>query len=107
MFYIPFVRTLREQSQEAVNQSSIIPQERVIKYIASGNYKWSTFEVDTTDRAKPIVRIEVMIDGRPAHQIEIEGEPVKLFSSTALGALIPTGFKEIFDRIGMQPSRWF
>jgi alkaline phosphatase D len=58
MFYVPFIRTLRMRSDEVVrtmrtqNKPNIegiedtvamveeIPRERVLKYIASGNYKW-------------------------------------------------------------------
>lgn len=58
MFYIPFVRTLKSQSEglvvrkrEVVNVlengtavtetiAEEVPQERVLKYIADGNYKW-------------------------------------------------------------------
>lgn len=49
MFYIPFIRTLRQASESTVNSTKVvdgekiveeIPQERVLKYIAQGNYKW-------------------------------------------------------------------
>lgn len=57
MFYVPFFRTLRMQSEEIVQRKRTdlniteegpqvvttvedIPKERVLKYIASGNYKW-------------------------------------------------------------------
>ncbi|THG96831.1 hypothetical protein EW026_g5077 [Hermanssonia centrifuga] len=80
MFYVPFVRTLRMVSQttvktikEVVNaiegentttfEEEEVPQEQVLKYIAKGNYKWSSFEVDTRDPQHPVVYLEVMIDG--------------------------------------------
>lgn len=58
MFYIPFVRTLKSQSEDVVirkreiasvleNGTTVtetiteeVPQEKVLKYIAEGNYKW-------------------------------------------------------------------
>lgn len=49
MFYIPFFRTLKKESESTVNRTKVvggeevvveIPQERVLKYIAQGNYKW-------------------------------------------------------------------
>lgn len=58
MFYVPFVRTLKMESQEkvervhrvvTVDEEGIervaehveeVPQEKVLKYIAQGNYKW-------------------------------------------------------------------
>jgi alkaline phosphatase D len=57
MFYVPFVRTLKKASEavvqrvkteivstddgeEVVTTRYEIPQERVLRYIASGNYKW-------------------------------------------------------------------
>lgn len=39
---------------------------------------------------------------------EIIGTPVKLQATTAaLGAYVASGLKDVLDRIGMQPSRWF
>lgn len=57
MFYVPFFRTLKKTSDamvsrvktevvstddgdEVVNTKYEIPQEKVLRYIASGNYKW-------------------------------------------------------------------
>ena len=53
MFYIPFFRTLQSESKRLVERvttvndtdksgtvSEWIPEERVMKYIATGNYKW-------------------------------------------------------------------
>ena len=103
MFYVPFFRTLKktsdamiqrvktevvstEDGKEVVRTKYEIPQEKVLRYIASGNYKWSApnlsirvscldciiprsaFEVDTRDLAKPTLKLEVMIDGSAAYQ---------------------------------------
>jgi len=84
-----------------------IPQEKVLRYIASGNYKWSAFEVDTRDLEKPTLKLEVMIDGSAAYHLTIAGKPVKLHSSTALGALVPQSFNKMFHKMGLRPSRWF
>lgn len=57
MFYVPFVRTLRNASEntvktireyvetvDGVETTELVeeehPQEEVIKYVAEGNYKW-------------------------------------------------------------------
>ena len=105
MFYVPFFRTLKKTSdatvprvktevvatgdgEELVVTKYEIPQEKVLRYIASGNYKWSVmcmdirvslltvsqhiirsaFEVDTRDLEKPTLKLEVMIDGSAAYQ---------------------------------------
>ncbi|KAI0373348.1 hypothetical protein BV20DRAFT_963192 [Pilatotrama ljubarskyi] len=125
MFYVPFIRTLKPRSEEVVNKTreevvvkedgaqevvkyvEEVPREKVIKYIAEGNYKWATIEVDTRDYSHPIVRVEIVIDGKPAYHLEVLGKPVKLQSTTALGAFVPQSFKGMLDRIGLTPSRWF
>jgi alkaline phosphatase D len=57
MFYVPFVRTLRMASKETIRRTKTeimlteegeeivtteyeVPQERVLRYIGAGNYKW-------------------------------------------------------------------
>jgi alkaline phosphatase D len=124
MFYVPFFRTLKktsdamiqrvktevvstEDGKEVVRTKYEIPQEKVLRYIASGNYKWSAFEVDTRDLAKPTLKLEVMIDGSAAYHLTIAGKPVKLHSSTALGALVPPSFNKMFHKMGLRPSKWF
>ncbi|KAI0648220.1 PhoD-like phosphatase-domain-containing protein [Trametes meyenii] len=125
MFYVPLIRTLRPRSEEVVNKTrervvvneegseeveryvEEVPREKVLRYIAEGNYKWSTIEVDTRDYSHPVVKVEIMIDGKPAYHLDILGKPVKLQSTTALGALVPQSFKGVLDRIGLKPSRWF
>ncbi|KAK7049214.1 hypothetical protein VNI00_005815 [Paramarasmius palmivorus] len=126
MFYIPFVRTLTKESNATVtkefqitqqdengNQTIVthtqeIPRERVIKYVPEGNYKWSTFEVDTRDHDKPTLRVELMVNGKPAYNYEIVGAPVQLqSSSTAIGAFVASGVKDFFSKIGMSPGKWF
>ncbi|KAF7338542.1 Alkaline phosphatase D [Mycena venus] len=141
MFDIPFVRTLRMQSEETVAQNHSemvvteegpvyvtetvqVPKERVVKYMARGNVKWqvmrilslyiiehhfrSSFEMDTRDLTRPVLRIEVVIDGKVKYREELVGSPVKLQSSNALGVFVTHGIKDMFQRIGLSnPSRWF
>ncbi|EIW60738.1 uncharacterized protein TRAVEDRAFT_146378 [Trametes versicolor FP-101664 SS1] len=125
MFYVPFIRTLKPRSEEVVNKTreevvlledgtqevvkhvDEIPRENVIRYIAEGNYKWASLEVDTRDYSHPVVRVEIMIDGKPAYHLEVVGKPVKLQSTTSLGALVPQSFKGVLDRIGLKPNKWF
>ncbi|KAL0578425.1 hypothetical protein V5O48_003575 [Marasmius crinis-equi] len=98
MFYIPFVRTLQSASSATVTkeftitkedeegnpivvtETEEVPRERVLKYIAEGNHKW----------------------------LELPGYPVQLQStSTALGAFVASGVKDLFNKIGMHPGSWF
>ncbi|KAI0340220.1 hypothetical protein BDW22DRAFT_450134 [Trametopsis cervina] len=123
MFYIPFVRTLKLASENTVrsakNETKLvegeevttvvgdIPQEQVEKYIAEGNYKWSAFEVDTRDAQHPVVKLEVVIDGLSAYQLEIRGQPVEIKTTAALANVIPSGIMGVLDKIGLKPSNWF
>ncbi|KAF7304625.1 hypothetical protein MKEN_01176400 [Mycena kentingensis (nom. inval.)] len=118
---IPFFRTLRMRSNETVSRlqavqtengtvSEIVevPKERVVKYLARGNSKWTSFEVDSRDLRRPTLRLETVIEGKVRYREEIVGSPVKLaLSSDALGAYVVSGLKDVFNKIGIQPSRWF
>ncbi|KAJ3814294.1 PhoD-like phosphatase-domain-containing protein [Lentinula aff. lateritia] len=84
-----------------------VPKERVIKNIPEGNYKWASIEVDTRNPERPILNLEVVIDGKPSYQYEVVGVPVKLQGSTALGAFVTTNMKDILKKIGLQPAKWF
>ncbi|KAH9056623.1 PhoD-like phosphatase-domain-containing protein [Lactarius vividus] len=122
MFYVPLVRTLRAASEAVVRRTrprivdeenppelvvEEVPTERVLKYLPIGNYKWSTFEIDTRNPEHPKLNVEVVIDGKVAYNLPISGTPVKLKSSTALGSMMSDSFKEILDRVGLSPNRWF
>ncbi|SJL00135.1 uncharacterized protein ARMOST_03447 [Armillaria ostoyae] len=124
MFYIPLYRTLKMQGAELVTRTKHklnmsddgpeyiaveeqIPAENVFKYIPSGNYKWSTIEVDTTDSEKPILRLKLTVDGKTAFSYTLDGTPVKIHSSTALGVFVSTGIKDVFNKFGIHPSKWF
>ncbi|KAI0956901.1 hypothetical protein AcW1_005469 [Taiwanofungus camphoratus] len=125
MFYVPFIRTLRMKSEGIVHKrrevvslgengtsevttvTEEIPQELVLKYVGKGNYKWSSIEVDTRNQEHPTVLVQIMIDGAEAYKLTVVGKPVKLRSSTTLGAYVPQSFKGVLDRIGLKPSRWF
>ncbi|KAF5372929.1 hypothetical protein D9758_001787 [Tetrapyrgos nigripes] len=125
MFYIPLVRTLSMESTargvKAVQEFNVtedgtkvstmviypVPQEKVVRYIAQGNYKWSAIDVDTRDRQRPLLKVDVVVDGQVQYQQEIVGTPVTIQSSSALGVFVAHGVKDIFNRIGIQPSRWF
>ncbi|KAN0141369.1 PhoD-like phosphatase domain containing protein [Lactarius tabidus] len=122
MFYVPLVRTLRAASEAVVSRTRLrivdedsppeqvveeVPTERVIKYLPIGNYKWSTIEIDTRNPEHPKLNLEVVIDGKVAYKLSISGTPVKLRSSTALGSMVSDSFKEILDRVGLSPNRWF
>lgn len=85
MFYLPLVRTLKTYSAETVKRTNYevlltddgpevveveehIPKERVLQYIPEGNVKWSTIEVDSTKKTRPVLRLETWIDGKVAYE---------------------------------------
>ncbi|RXW18099.1 hypothetical protein EST38_g7754 [Candolleomyces aberdarensis] len=122
MFYIPFVRTLKLQSEDVVQRTRTevtltedgpqvetfdeeIPREKVLEYIARGTVKWSSIEVDTTNKTRPLLRLETWIDGRVAYQAETVGSPVK-FASKAL-TYVPSSIKQLLEKIGFQSKQWF
>ncbi|KAJ3490705.1 hypothetical protein NLJ89_g11411 [Agrocybe chaxingu] len=123
MFYIPFIHTLRPRSEEAFNRTvsvslsedgtetiqktEQVPFERAISYIPKGNSKWSTFDIDTKNRKKPTLRLETVIDGKPAYHLEILGEPARLPNFAGLGSLLPGNVMDMFDKLGFKPGRWF
>ncbi|KAH9977249.1 PhoD-like phosphatase-domain-containing protein [Lactifluus volemus] len=122
MFYVPFLRTLRLASDAVVPRTRFrivdedsppeevveeVPMERVIKYLPIGNYKWSTIEIDTRNPEHPKLNLEVVIDGKVAYNLPIDATPVKLRPSTALGSIVPDSLKDILDRVGLSPNRWF
>ncbi|KAF8652699.1 hypothetical protein AX16_004203 [Volvariella volvacea WC 439] len=131
MFYIPFVRTLRSESEEFIevpsptnnfanvtdttatntganrNNTVLTPLEKVMKYIPEGNSKWSTFEIDTTDPERPILKVEVVVDGEPSYHWSFVGKPSTPRTSSALGLFVQGGIYEIFNRIGLNPQKWF
>lgn len=86
----------------------------------------SSFEIDTTDRQKPTLNLEVVINGRPEWRLvvlysrensvwylnvvlrhTIIGEPVTLKASSALGTQITQGLKGALGKIGLSPTKWF
>lgn len=113
MFSVPFIRTLRLQSDESVlriregQPPEEVPQEQVLEYLPVGNYKWSSIEVDTRDPEHPVAHLEVVIDGSPAYRLQIAGQPVHVKSSAAVGAIVASNLRDILDRVGIKPSRWF
>lgn len=135
---------LNETGQETVQQMlEVVPKERVLKYLPLGNYKWraririlaiilsdiwesrSTFEVDTTDRQKPTLKVEAVINGRTEWRLVLSyknflgflivafirhtfiGDPVILQASNALGTQITRGLKDALGKISFSPGKWF
>jgi len=125
MFYLPLFRTLNTQSkrlvdkwvekvdideagQEVVRKEQVlVPDERVLKSLPLGNYKMSSFEIDTTDRQKPTLKLDVVINGRTEWRYTIIGQPVTLRSSSALGTQITRGLKGALGKFGLSPTKWF
>ncbi|TFK72587.1 hypothetical protein BDN72DRAFT_836149 [Pluteus cervinus] len=124
MFYIPFIRTLKQQSDQTVevyNQTlntdaenttifeaaPPVPLERVFKYIPTGNHKWSTFEIDTREADKPMLRLSVLVDGDVAYNWTYVGKPLKVKTASALGLFTSGGIEELVRKFGMNPRKWF
>jgi len=125
MFYIPILRTLKKESKRlaekyvkklSVNENGEevvetelqwVPEERVLKYLPLGNYKFSSFEVDTTDRQSPTLKVEAVINGRTEWRHTIVGQPVTLKSSSAIGTHITRGLKGALGALGLSPTKWF
>jgi len=122
MFYVPLIRTLRAASEAVVPRMrhrivdeesppevvvEEVPMERVVKYLPIGNYKWSAIEIDTRNPEHPKLNLEVVIDGKVEYNLSIDATPVKLRSSTAVGSMVPYSLKDILDRVGLSPNRWF
>ncbi|KAF8334191.1 PhoD-like phosphatase-domain-containing protein [Cantharellus anzutake] len=119
-FYIPFFKTfdikngqtrkikyvVKEEVNRSVTEFEIveqIPEEKILAYLPSGNHKWGTFEVDTTNASSPTVTLELSIDGAKAWTHTIVGKPVKYTGSTALGtqiAQISGSIKGMLGRLG-------
>ncbi|KAF5324615.1 hypothetical protein D9611_004431 [Ephemerocybe angulata] len=123
MFYIPIVRTLNMESKDVVTRTRTevvlseegpevqtfeeeVPRERVVKYIPEGNVKWSTIEIDTADKDRPLLLLETWIDGKVAYEAETVGTPVKgsLFGSALVQ--VPDTIKNLLEMIGFQ-KQWF
>ncbi|KAI0029405.1 PhoD-like phosphatase-domain-containing protein [Vararia minispora EC-137] len=125
-FYIPFVRTLKSQSDVYVKRYAKfpipddttdklqyeeleidLPQERVLKYIATGNHKWATFEVDSTNPQRPLLHLELVINGQPAYHHTFEGTPVKLRSASSAISVVTDSLRDVLGRVGIAPGKWF
>jgi len=104
---------MRLQSEESFLRNSIdgsseeVPYEKALAYLPNGNSKWSTFEIDTTDPEHPLLRVEAVINGETAYYFEMAGVRVRPPNMTNLGSLVVTNVKDLFDKIGIKPSRWF
>ncbi|KZS99334.1 Metallo-dependent phosphatase [Sistotremastrum niveocremeum HHB9708] len=111
MFWLPVPGWLKLQprSKRLVlrkneSESSWVPEEQVIKYIPSGNYKWSTIEVDTTTPGQPKLSLEVVIDGRTAWSRVFPGLPVDLQLSTSLTSHLSNLLGNVFDSLPTIPN---
>lgn len=40
-------------------------------------------------------------------RLEIVGRPVELKASSALASVVPSGFLNVLDKIGFNPTTWF
>lgn len=59
--------------------SSLQPTDIAITAdLPDGNSKFSTFEVDTRNASRPLVRVRVVIDGDEAWSLDVVGRPLTL-----------------------------
>jgi len=119
-FYVPYLRTfylkngqtreIRRTVEEKVNGTLVqndiverVSEERILTYLPHGNYKWGTFDVDTTNASKPTVTFQLSINGAGAWTHTIIGKPVKHSGGTALGsqiAQIGGSIKGVLGKLG-------
>ncbi|KAF6764933.1 alkaline phosphatase [Ephemerocybe angulata] len=88
---------LSEEGPEVQTFEEEVPRERVVK---------STIEIDTTDKDRPLLRLETWIDGKVAYEAETVGTPVK---GSLLGSAlvqVPDTIKNLLEMIGFQ-KQWF
>ena len=76
--------------------------EKLLKYLPDGNTKWTEFEVDTRDASAPLVKVNVMIDGKSAWQVEVRGKPVHQ-ARNAIGDMA----KSFIELLTWRPRKWF
>lgn len=66
----------------------------------------ASFDVDTTDRNAPTVKVEAIINGKSVREFTIKGKPIPLSASNALGHQITMGVTGLLSRLGLNPLRW-
>jgi alkaline phosphatase D len=66
----------------------------------------ASFDVDTTDRNAPTIKIEAIINGNSVKEFIVQGEPVTLSANNALGRQLASGITGLLDRLGLNPLRW-
>ncbi|KIY51150.1 Metallo-dependent phosphatase, partial [Fistulina hepatica ATCC 64428] len=121
MFYMPILRTLKSESKDKVLVRTTdaataevveheVPKERVIKYIATGNRKWASIEVDTRSSGSPVLRVAVAVDGKDAWTYEVEGQAVDVSTgafATDVAMFVQAGLKDMWAKMGLdRASNW-
>lgn len=96
MFYLP-VRTLSQEHGRGPTG-----QEKLLKYIPDGNFKWSEFEVDTRRSTDPKVTLRVFVDGEVGWKVTLLGKPVRAEVRT-IGGLA----KSFLELLGWRSRKWF
>lgn len=97
MFYLP-VRTLSQSHGRGPTG-----QEKLLKYIPDGNYKWTDFEVDTRDPSHPHVIARVFVDGEMAWKVKLLGRSVREGQARTVGGLA----KSFLELLGWKSRKWF
>lgn len=57
---------------------ALVTDAAISSDLPDGNSKFSTFEVDTRNHSRPLVRVRVVIDGDEAWSLDVVGRPLTL-----------------------------
>ncbi|KAG8967639.1 hypothetical protein FRC05_001969 [Tulasnella sp. 425] len=89
-----------EEDTIVLEDIKAVEEEHLVKHVRAGNHKWSTFEVDTTIPATPILTVTLFVDGEEQYQTVITGQPVPFKKTSAVGAVLTGGLKGVFGKMG-------
>ncbi|KAF8682283.1 PhoD-like phosphatase [Rhizoctonia solani] len=122
-FYVPWAHTLSpknarnitlvrqniittETGEEHIEEvAEEVEEEVLVKYHPSGNHKWTTIEVDSTDSNAPTLKVELYVNGKLEWDQKVVGEPVELSHPTALA--IPAQVQGVVQSLKNSLKGWF
>ncbi|KAG8900116.1 hypothetical protein FRB99_006249 [Tulasnella sp. 403] len=101
--------TLRAPAEgfDAPNEEDIVvpvvdrrPEEAILHRINGGNYKWSTFDIDTTNKTQPTLLLSVYGSSGLIWSTQIFGQPVTIRTTSAVAAVLSEGLKTVLSKLG-------
>ncbi|CAE6426614.1 unnamed protein product [Rhizoctonia solani] len=122
-FYVPWAPTLSpknarnitlvrqniittETGEELIEEvAEEVEEEVLVKYHPSGNHKWTTIEVDSTDSSAPTLKVELYVNGKLEWDQKVIGDPVELSHPTAL--VIPAQVQGVVQSLKNSLKGWF